>query len=75
MPPLIPLPPPEGDIAPYPNEILTLGNNRWLNLLGHIISEPFGVAVELQDNTRRYWEGRAAVAGSTLAELMETRTA
>jgi hypothetical protein len=70
MPPLVPLPQPQGDIAPYPNDILILGAGRWLDTAGRIIHEEFGVPVSLQDNTRRYWEGRAAVAGQTLPELL-----
>lgn len=72
MPPTDPVDPPEGDIVPYPGEILSLGGNRWLTPTGEIIGEPFGVPCELQDNTRRYWEGRAAKAGYTLEELLAT---
>ncbi|PJE18388.1 MAG: hypothetical protein CK429_04190 [Mycobacterium sp.] len=70
MPPLEPLDPPKGDIAPYPGEILTLGGNRWLTNTGRIITTESGVPVGVQDNTRRYWEGRAAKAGYTLADLL-----
>lgn len=70
MPPLVPLDPPEGDIVPYPDEILTLGGNRWLSQEGEIITTEFGAPVDVQDNTRLYWEGRAAEAGYTLGELL-----
>jgi hypothetical protein len=75
MPPLKPLDPPEGDIVPYPNEILMLGGGRYLTNTGVVLSQEdqwgrFGDPVPVQDNTRRYWEGRAAVAGYTLAELL-----
>src|SRR3954447_6840140 len=75
MPPLEPLDPPEGDIVPYPNEILILSGNRHLSMLGEVLTEDdprwhLGSPVEVKDNTRRYWEGRAAVAGYTLAELL-----
>ena len=70
MPPLVPLPPPEGDIAPYPMDILTLGGGRWLTPGGEIIATELGVGVDVQENTRRYWEGRAAVAGYSLEELL-----
>lgn len=74
MPPLEPLDPPEGNIVPYPMEILTLGGNRWLTQDARIITEPFGVPCDVFDNgvasTRAYWDGRAAKAGYTLAELL-----
>jgi hypothetical protein len=41
-------------------EVLTKDDRRW-----HL-----GTPVPLQDNTRRNWEGKAAVAGFTLAELL-----
>lgn len=34
MPPLEPVDPPEGDIVPYPNEILMISGNRHLFVLG-----------------------------------------
>lgn len=75
MPPLKPLPLPEGDIAPYPDEILMISGNRHLSVLGEVLTEDdprwhLGCPVEVNDHTRRYWEGRAAVAGYTLAELL-----
>lgn len=70
MPPLEPLDPPDGDVVPYPDQILTLSGNRWLTPSAEIISTPFGVPCELQANTRRYWEDRAAVAGYNLDALL-----
>lgn len=70
MPPIDPLDPPEGDISPYPDEVLILGGDRWLSLTGCILSYPFGNPVELRTNTRRFWEDTAARAGFTLAELL-----
>jgi len=40
MPPLEPLDPPEGDIVPYPNDILRLGEDRWLTITGRILPTP-----------------------------------
>lgn len=34
MPPLEHVDPPEGDVVPYPNDILVLGDNRWLTVTG-----------------------------------------
>jgi hypothetical protein len=75
MPPLVSLPPPQGDIAPYPNEILMISHKRRLSMLGEVLTKDdrrwhLGTPVPLQDNTRRNWEGKAAVAGFTLAELL-----
>ena len=70
MPPLESLEPPVGDIAPYPDEILTLPGNRWLDTTGRIIPTPFGVPVDVQPNTRRFWESTLAKAGYTLDELL-----
>lgn len=68
MPPLEPLDPLEGDIVPYPNEMLILSGARYLTITGVVLSqedqwERYGDPVPRQDNTRRHWEGRSAVAG------------
>jgi hypothetical protein len=73
MPPTDPVEPSEGDIAPYPGEILILGGSRWLSTTGDILTVPFGTPILVQDNTRRYWEGRAAKAGYTLDDLLTER--
>lgn len=70
MPPLEPLDPPEGDIAPYPNEILTLSGKRWLSPSGRVLTEPAGNPCDIQENTRWYWEDCAVRAGYTLDELL-----
>jgi hypothetical protein len=71
MPPLVSLPPPEGDIAPYPNDILTLGAGRWLDMSGSIRRTPFGNPVGLQENTRAFWEAAALRGtGKALGELL-----
>lgn len=70
MPPTDAVDPPEGDVVPYLIDILELSGNRWLDASGRIITAEFGVSVDVQDNTRCYWEGRAAKAGYILAELL-----
>jgi hypothetical protein len=75
LPPLETLDPPQGDVAPFPNEILKISGNRYLSMLGEILTEDdrrwhLGEPVEVKDNTRWYWEDRAAKAESTLAELL-----
>lgn len=79
MPPLEPLDPPEGDIVPYPGEMLRISGNRHLSMLGEVLTEDdprwhLGCPVDVYDNgkasTRAYWESRAAKAGYTLAELL-----
>ena len=71
MPPLVPLPPPEGDIAPYPNDILILGAGRWLDATGRILTTESGVPVELQPNTQTFWEASALRGtGKSLSKLM-----
>ena len=70
MPPPEPLDPPVGDIAPYPNDILRLGENRWLTITGHIITKPFGDPCELKPNTLKFWEAAALRGiGKPLSEL------
>lgn len=70
MPPLEPLEPPTGDVVPYPGEILTLSGDRWLTQGAEVVRRPHGVPVDVLDNTRAYWEGRAAKAGYTLDQLL-----
>ncbi|AGT14256.1 hypothetical protein ADZZY_3 [Mycobacterium phage Adzzy] len=71
MPPKEPVDPPEGDIAPYPDQILTLGGNRWLTPSGRILPEPFGVECDLQPNTLKFWEAAALRGtGKQLSELI-----
>jgi hypothetical protein len=75
MPPLEPLDSPNGDVVPYPNDILMLSGGRYLTDTGVVLSPEdkrgrYGDPVPIRDNTRRYWEGRAIVAGYELAELM-----
>ncbi|AGR46420.1 hypothetical protein SEA_SUPERCHUNK_3 [Mycobacterium phage Superchunk] len=71
IPPTDPVDPPEGDIVPYPNDILTLGGNRWLSIAGRILPEPFGDPVELQPNTLKFWEAAALRGtGKPLSELI-----
>jgi hypothetical protein len=74
MPPLEPLDPPEGDIAPYPNDILILSGNRWLDTTGRIITTEFGDPVDVQDNTRRFWKAAARRGGYELSELLASKT-
>lgn len=69
MPPPEPLEPPEGDIAPYPDEVLTLGGNRWLSSTGHVLTHPRGVPCELQPNTLKFWEAAAQRGGYVLQDL------
>jgi hypothetical protein len=62
--------------VPYPNAILAISGNRRLNLSGVILTDDdrewhFGEPVNVTSRTRAYWEGRAAVAGHTLDELLE----
>lgn len=63
MPPTDPDDPPTGDIAPYPNDILTLGEDRWWTTAGRILPTPFGDPCELKLNTLAFWE-TAALRGS-----------
>lgn len=73
MPPLEPLEPPRGDIAPYPNSVLDLGDGRYLAMSGDVVtSSGYCEPVQVQPNTRWYWEGRAAKAGYTLDELLSS---
>lgn len=69
MPPLEHVGPPEGDVVPYPNDILVLGDNRWLTVTGKVITAPFGDPVDLKENTRAFWEGAAARAGCSVDSL------
>ncbi|ABE67325.1 hypothetical protein PBI_CHE12_3 [Mycobacterium phage Che12] len=71
MPPTDPVDPPEGDVVPYPNDILKLGGNRWLSQEGRIIPVPFGDEVDLEPNTLAYWESAALRGtGKPLSELI-----
>jgi hypothetical protein len=71
MPPLQPHDSPEGDIAPYPGEILILGGNRWLSTAGRILPEELGYPVDLQANTLAFWEAAALRGtGKSLSELI-----
>ena len=75
MPPLEPVDPPKGDVAPFPNEILKISGNRHLSMLGEILTEDdrrwhLGEPVEVKANTRWYWVGRAAKAGYALDDLL-----
>lgn len=70
MPPTDPIDPPVGDIAPYPNDILRLGQMRWLDTTGHIITKPFGDPCELKPNTLAFWEAAALRGtGTPLSDL------
>jgi hypothetical protein len=71
MPPTDPVEPPVGDIAPYPDQILTLGGNRWLSLDGRVLPSPRGVPCDLQPNTLAFWEAAALRgSGKPLSELI-----
>lgn len=59
MPPTGQVDPPEGDIMPYPDEILPLGGNRWLAITGRVLPEPIGVETTLAPNTLAFWEAAA----------------
>lgn len=70
MPPTDPIDPPAGDIAPYPNDILALGHDRWLDTTGSVITTPFGDPCELELNTLTFWEAAALRGtGERLSEL------
>lgn len=70
MPPTDPIEPPVGDIAPYPNDILALGSDRWLDTTGRIVTTPFGDPCELKLNTLAFWEAAALRGtGKPLSEL------
>lgn len=57
--------------GPYPNDILTLGGNRWLAGTGEILTTEFGSPVDLQPNTLAFWEAAAVRGtGKTLSELI-----
>jgi hypothetical protein len=69
--PTEPVDPPVGDIAPYPDEILTLGGNRWMTPEGRILPTPWGTPVDVQANTLAFWEASAMRGqGKTLNELI-----
>ncbi|QFP95487.1 hypothetical protein SEA_GAUGELDP_3 [Mycobacterium phage GaugeLDP] len=71
MPPTDPVDPPTGDVVPYPNDLLTLGGNRWLTVTGRILPTPFGDPVDLQPNTLKFWEAAALRGqGKPLSELI-----
>jgi hypothetical protein len=71
MPPTDPVDPPEGDVVPYPNDILILGGNRWLSIAGRVLPSEFGDPVELQPNTVKFWEAAALRGtGKPLSELI-----
>jgi hypothetical protein len=71
MPPLEPLDPPEGDVVPYPMDVLILGGNRWLDLTGRVIPTPFGNPVDLRPNTLKFWKAAALRGtGKPLSELI-----
>jgi hypothetical protein len=72
MPPTDPAEPPKGEIVPNPNDILKLGDERWLTIQGHILTTEFGDPVELRPNTLAFWEA-AALRGAVkpLRDLFE----
>ncbi len=71
MPPTDPIEPPEGDVCPYPMDILALGGNRWLDPSGRLIITPFGNPVDLRPNTLKFWEAAALRGtGKPLSELI-----
>lgn len=70
MPPLERIDPLEGHIVPCPNDILILGDNRWLSATGQILSSEFGNPVGLKLNTLKFWEAAALRGtGQPLSEL------
>jgi hypothetical protein len=72
MPPPEPLDPPVGHIAPYPPEILRLGENRWLTTTGEVINMEFGDPVDLKPNTLAFWEAAAVRGpGKPLSDLFD----
>lgn len=71
MPPTDPVDPPEGDVVPYPMDVLILGGNRWLSQSGRVLTVPLGDEVELQPNTLHFWEAAALRGtGKQLSELI-----
>lgn len=63
--------PPTGDIAPYPNEALDLGNGTWLANDGKILSKLKGeIGCDLTDQTLHYWESAAIRGGRNLGDLI-----
>jgi hypothetical protein len=74
QPPTEPREPATGEAVPYPNEILQVSRGRYLTPSGEILTQEnrlLGSPTDLKANTRAYWEGRAAVAGYTLDELLD----
>lgn len=72
MPPEFEMPPPAGDVVPWPNEALALGGGRWLTTGGNIVlSLRHSTECQLDSQTLRYWEA-AALRGQCvpLSELM-----
>ncbi|QDK03441.1 hypothetical protein SEA_PAINTERBOY_3 [Mycobacterium phage PainterBoy] len=63
MPPTDPVDPPEGDVIPYPMDVLRLGANRWLSQEGRVLPVPLGDEVDIKPNTLKFWEA-AAMRGS-----------
>ncbi|OBJ08638.1 hypothetical protein A5624_19940 [Mycobacterium sp. 1482292.6] len=54
-----------------PDEIPTLGGNRWLSTAGRILTTPVGVPCDLQPNTLKFWEAAALRGqGKPLSELI-----
>ncbi|MBU8833323.1 hypothetical protein [Mycolicibacterium goodii] len=70
MPPTEPTEPPTGGVAPNPNDILVLGENRWLTVQGQVISDQFGDPVRLRPATLDFWESAALRGtGKPLSDL------
>jgi hypothetical protein len=66
--------PPVGNIAPYPNDILRFGTNRWLLITGEVINTEFGDPVALKPNTLAFWDAAALRGtGKPLSDLFEGR--
>ena len=73
MPPTTPLPPPTGDVVPWPGSALILGGGKFLLETGDLVTKrPRGHRpCNLTANTLKYWEATADRGqGANLSELM-----
>lgn len=71
MPPLTEPPYSDSDCAPYPNSLIALGGNRWLNRKGEVVTNTDqGTPVPITPRTRRWWEEAARRGGNELADLI-----
>ena len=70
MPPTGWLPPPTGDVVPYPGSCLFLGAGRWLLQTGEVSTVQYGRSCSLTAQTLKYWQDAAVRGGNVLEDLI-----